>query len=156
MGAVTENTANPGGTTPGSRPVVAALDGDRESLAALLVAAEIARANHVSLLAVCARRRPAWSCWAPYTVPAHLVEESVREAVEQLRARAAALVELVGVPWQLVWQWGSTPRAAVRIAAQTDALAVVIPSHRDRRWWRWRRRSVRVPRCPRQMRVVIV
>ena len=124
--------------SPGAdaRPVVLALVEDRVgSLASLLLAADIAAAQHACLhVAHVSTPRLWWIGTAGAAVPAHLWAEADRLAAQQLYEKVAGLLAVAPpVPWTFTWTPGSVHDIVTGLVSSLSPLAVVVGAPRRHR-----------------------
>ena len=121
------------------RPIVlAAVQDTTSSLAALLLAAEITAAQNALLHVAHVVR--SYECLgalgmalAPAAVPPLALREAARSEAAVLKAKAAAVLDLVApVDWFFTWHVGRARMVVDRIASSEHPLAVVVGGPRRR------------------------
>ena len=119
-----------------TRPVVLALvDGTTASLASLLLAAEIARAQDGRLYVAHISPPRVWlGAIAAIPEPVHLLAEADHDAADQLRERVGDILALgTPVDWTFTWTRGRVHRTVTRLASQLSPAAVVVSEPRRHR-----------------------
>ena len=120
----------------GTGPVVLALIEDSVgSLASLLLAADIAAAQHGRLhVAHVSHTRAWWIGMAGVAVPAYLWAEADRLAARQLYEKVAGLLAVAApVPWTFTWTQGSVHDIVTGLVSSLSPLAVVLGAPRRHR-----------------------
>lgn len=116
-------------------PVVLALIEDSiGSLASLLLAADIAAAQHARLHVAHVSTRAWWIGMAGNAVPAYLWAEADRLAAKQLCEKVAGLLAVAQpVPWDFTWTQGSVHDIVTGLVSSLSPLAVVMGAPRRHR-----------------------
>jgi hypothetical protein len=115
------------------RPVVLVLVHDTiGSLASLLLAAEIAAAQHARLHVAHVRPpRMWWVGLAGMPVPAQLLAESDRAAADELRRKVGDILALgAPVEWTFTWSRDIVHRTVTRLVSELSPAAVVLSASR--------------------------
>jgi hypothetical protein len=135
MSSMSVSSGPPRGSAAADCPVILALVKDTaDSLAALLLAAELARARSARLH-VAFVRKP-WTAWAgtmASPVPACLWAEADLLAVGQLEQKVGGLLALTPVEWTFSSTVGSVRRGAADLVDRLSPIGVVIGPPRHRR-----------------------